>query len=348
MTRTRDELQHFLARHISDWHSGWSMGTFGAIAEFHQDEGEPLTVQNADALEWASLRGGVRMHAAMLGEVRPVAYETISPRAHRWSLGVALCLPEALARRSQRTVLTELGPDYEAVREEDRGAILFDMGLGLPQSDFCIRTDNPELLDILRAAAGKSLFEPGNAAMDHVLSAHPHRVCVTNIGRVEVFQKIGGPDTGGVSPLGPHTHVLPQLLKGGRTHSANVPIPDGFMPCGHVHPGNAIVGPLGNERVFDETLLDASDAILQRFGLPHVLAMRATLETALQAAQHPAEFPEPAERHGRIALKACLRQKMARAQAKADHLAISQIQQWQSVFDRVPTSDSVEEEAPGH
>ncbi|XHE53724.1 hypothetical protein L0Z64_19515 (plasmid) [Phaeobacter sp. BS23] len=81
--------------------------------------------------------------------VRPVAYETLSPKPHRWTQAVSLCLPHDDAVMNQRDVLTALGPDEDALRDEDRAALLFDMGLGQYQADFCIRTADPELLDVL-------------------------------------------------------------------------------------------------------------------------------------------------------------------------------------------------------
>src|SRR5690606_20262456 len=121
----------------------------------------------------------IRLDPARLAAVRPVAYEMLSPRPHRWSQAVALCLGESEAAGEARTVLTELGPDEGAIRPQDRGAILFDMGLGLPQCDFCIRTADPELLAVLRAQAGRSLFEHDNPTMPAILKAHPHRVALT-------------------------------------------------------------------------------------------------------------------------------------------------------------------------
>ncbi len=107
------------------------MGSFGAIAEFHQDEGEPCS---ASPLQRVTARGGIRI--VPQPEMTPVAYETLSPRPHRWSQSVALCLPLAAASRPNRSALTEIGPDAEALREQDRGAILFDMGLSRIQVDF--------------------------------------------------------------------------------------------------------------------------------------------------------------------------------------------------------------------
>jgi hypothetical protein len=159
------DLEHLLRLHLADWQSGWSMGTFGAIAEFHQDEGEVPVIEDSYGLTRATRRGAIRIERRKLAEVRAVAYETLSPKRHRWSQGVALCLPERRARREARSVLTELGPDDGAIRGIDRTGILFDMGLSLPQCDFCIRTSDPKLLHELRANLGRSLFEHDNTAM---------------------------------------------------------------------------------------------------------------------------------------------------------------------------------------
>ncbi len=46
-------------------------------------------------------------------------------------------------------------------------------------------------------------------AMAMILAANPHRVFLSRLGRIEVYQPI--PPPSGKSPQGPHTHVLPQL-----------------------------------------------------------------------------------------------------------------------------------------
>ena len=222
------DLEPLLQTHLGDWRSGWSMGSFGAIAEFHQDKGEQPVIDDGLELARATRRGGIRLERRRLADVTAIAYETLSPKRHRWSHAVALCLPEANARRAERKVLTEIGPDDHAIRGIDRTGILFDMGLGLAQCDFCIRTSDPKLLGELRANLGRSLFEAGNNATAAILSTHPHRVALTALGRVEVYQKIGGPDTGGVSPPGPHTHLLPKLLASGRHPDPGRPLAAGL------------------------------------------------------------------------------------------------------------------------
>src|SRR5262249_31678880 len=109
--------------------------------------------------------------------LRPFAFETITTQA--WSQRVAFCLPASDSAMYRRTALTELGPDGEALREQDRGALMFDLGLGAVQVDCCIRTANAEVIAALRACAGRSVFDPGNAAMGEILRHSPHRVFVT-------------------------------------------------------------------------------------------------------------------------------------------------------------------------
>jgi hypothetical protein len=84
------------------------------------------------------------------------------------------------------------------------------------------------------APCGRSVFEPGNPAMGVILAANPHRVFISRIGRIEVYQPI--PPATGKSPDGPHTHVLPKLLRSKRSHPATEPIPDGWVPCAHFYP----------------------------------------------------------------------------------------------------------------
>lgn len=296
------ELSATLTRHLTDAGTGWSMGSFGAIAEFHQDRGEPA--QTGPSMR-ATARGGLRL--TLPEGVVPVAYETPLKDPARWSQGVALCLPAAAAAMNGRAALTERGPDAGALREQDRGAILFDMGLAQPQVDFCIRTDDPGLLAVLRAHLGQSLMDPANPAMGAILKAHPHRVALTRVGRVEVYQKIGGPDTGGVSPPGPHTHVLPKLMRAGRTHSANIALPDGLVPCAFFYPANPLADPMGHPRAFDPGLHLAFQALVAEWAPLEHRRAKAVVEAALALREGP-ERAAPASRAARKALRVALRQ----------------------------------------
>lgn len=87
------------------------MGTFGAIAEFHQDEGEIAVIKDSYGLTRATRRGAICIDRRMLAEIRAVAYETLSPKRHRWSQALALCLPAGRARGPGARHVAEIGPD---------------------------------------------------------------------------------------------------------------------------------------------------------------------------------------------------------------------------------------------
>ncbi|MFG1374168.1 hypothetical protein V5F32_18470 [Xanthobacter oligotrophicus] len=221
-----------LKRLALDPRTGWSLGIFGAIAEFTRDPGEPAAIDaGADVLTVVTARGGlaVRRHPATV----LVDYEMPSRHAERRVRALAACLPTHDATRAGRSVVTQIGHDTAALREEDRDALLFDLGLGLASVETCVRTRAPALVAALRAAEGMPAFAaPGlmAAMVDH----SPHRVFASALGRIEVFQPI--PPPSGVSPDGPHTHVLPKLIAYQRTHAASVPIPQGLVPCLSIHP----------------------------------------------------------------------------------------------------------------
>ncbi|MEM7067997.1 MAG: hypothetical protein AAF478_03860 [Pseudomonadota bacterium] len=334
--------------HLANWQTGWSMGAFGALAEFHQDDGEDVLTIGQETACRATSRGAIQFDLEAVETLRPIAYETLSPRTHRWNQAVALCLPTAQSMSNQRAVLTELGPDEGAIVEADRQGILFDMGLSLLNCDFCIRTSNEELLQTLRENLGRSLFDQDNPAMEAILKHHPNRVSITKAGRVEVFQKIGGPDTGGKSPIGPHTHVLPKLLKSGRTHTANTPIPEGWVPIAYLHPGNPVSGPLGEDRDFEPALYNQFQALVEAYGLPQSIDIKKQLKEALEGGASPAIFSEPEDRYTRTALRVGLRQHNHLAILNDDQQRISLISEWRDQFDSTREKDETDDEAPGH
>lgn len=101
-------LPSFLTDQLADTETAWSIGTFGAIAEFTRGAHEEATFTGSDSvISVVTVRGGLRIEACR--DPRPIASE--SPTAESWSHRVALCLPKDVCAMSRRTVLTELGPD---------------------------------------------------------------------------------------------------------------------------------------------------------------------------------------------------------------------------------------------
>jgi hypothetical protein len=298
------DLAAFLAAQMADAETQWSLGTFGAIAEFARDPDEPAALtRGAASLAAVTQRGGIRID--LQAGMRPFAFETTTKDS--WNHRVALCLPQEHCAMNGRTVLTELGGDSGALRERDRDAVLFDLGLGALQVDCCVRLADPEAAAQLRAHCGHPAF--ASQAMGIILATNPHRVFLSRLGRIEVFQPIPPPD--GKSPDGPHTHVLPALLRHRRTHAATEPIPDGLVPCAHVYPPHPAKDGLGQGRPFDRARHDAFQSILRSYGDPKFLALKQQVMNAVVTGADPSAIAVTDQRFARTNIRVTLRQLKA-------------------------------------
>ncbi|MGE9008441.1 DUF6925 family protein [Leptospira interrogans] len=324
-----------LQREIADPDTQWSLGTFGAIAEFARDRDEPVWLtQSVEAVAAVTPRGGIALNHN--GNSRPFASESISKSG--WSHRIALCLPSGDCAMNGRNALTEIGADREALRPEDREAILFDLGLGALQADFCVRIADPYLAARLRQLCGRAIFEHDNPAMEMMLGANPHRVFISRLGRIEVYQPI--PPPSGKSPEGPHTHVLPRLLKSGRTHAATEPIPEGWIPCAHIYPPHPLRDGMGEAQPFDRTHHQRFQQILAACGDPETLAIKQRVVDAVLAGEPPMAIA--GDRHGRAGIRIALRQVKAQGQASTTLAA------WLATFDQSGPEDGDDPAALHH
>ena len=332
---TADDVTSLIREELATATTQWNLGTFGAIAEFLRDPGEPAELGDGPGRLFAVTdRGGIGFDD--LSQVRLFASETAVGQG--WSHRIALCLPEAACATNRRSVLTELGPDGAALRPQDRTGIRFDMGLGTRQVDICIRTGDPALIATLRSVAGRSLLEAGNPAMGAIVSAGPHRVFVARAGRCEVYQPI--PPADGKSPEGPHTHVLPQLLRSGRTHAATEPVPDGWVPFAHLVPAHPLKDAMARPRPWDAPAHERFQALLAATGDPELTALKQRLLDAIRSGSDPADFREPANKFARHTLRVALRQLRAGP-------PLPGLSRWLETFDRQEAA-SEDADAYGH
>jgi hypothetical protein len=326
------DLDTVLRHYLTDPAASWGLGTFGAVAEFHRTAEEPVRLDTGATLQAVTDRGALRIDSTQ--DVRAFAYEQPGAAAS-WHHVLTLCLPAAHTAMHRRTVLTECGPDDEALRPHERSAVLFDMGLNTAQVDVCVRTADPQALVQLRAGLGRSLFVPDNPLIQVLPQLSPHRVFLCRFARLEVYQRIPGRDE--TPPEGPHTHVLPHLLRHQRTHPATAPIPSGWVPCLSLYPANPVQDAMGRPQAFDSAAYEAFQGLLQRFGDPELLQIKAAVTTAVRTGQSPESFSLPESRAGRMTVRVALRQLAHTDGLDAGLLA------WRQAFDRMEDSDHEEE-----
>jgi hypothetical protein len=328
-TKAATELLH---SEIADADTQWSLGTFGGIAEFSRARDETVSLtQSATGASAVTARGGIAID--LPGACRPFAFETITGSA--WSQRVALCLPADGCAMNRRERLTELGPDHAALKPEHRRSILFDLGLSALQADLCVRVDDPDTATQLRMFCGRPLFDSANPAMGVLLKTNPHRVFITRIGRIEVYQPI--PPASGKSPEGPHTHILPKLLNSGRSHAATEPIPEAWIPCAHFYPGHP-VRDSGRPASFDIRRHQTFQRMIERFGDPASLSIKRRVMSAIKTGEPPSALATVMQRRDRTSVRIALRQ------LKATGTTSPVLQAWLEKFDRA-TIDRAEDKA---
>jgi hypothetical protein len=315
--------------------AGWNIGTFGALAEFHHVAQDPLPMITLTRTGGDAVTGRGAIRVALVADVLPVAYEGLAKDPQAWNHALSFCLREEFAGMGRHSVLTELGADHDALREIDRDAILFDVGLGAPHIDFCVRTHDAELIAVLRQATGQSILASRHPAMATIVATSPHRVCISRLGRIEVYQPIPSPGPAARSPIGPHTHVLPDLLRRGRSHSANAPIPHGWVPGLNLHPPSPIADSLGHPQPFDAGVHTAFQVLLRAYAPPGVMAEKDRIVQAVLAGEKPQDYLVAPTRAERMAQRVALRQMLH------THQGTPALPDWLATLDRgVETLDA--------
>lgn len=312
---------------LADPETGWSIGTFGAIAEFSRDREEfaALTTSPRGG-RVTTARGAIEI--ALPPDTTPVAYESLAVRPDRWGHEVLFVCPDRLARMARRTVVSELGADPGALGGEDRQGVLFDLGVGAPNVDVCVRVGEPGLIALLRRQVGSSIFGDAEPAMAAIKAQSPTRVFASRAGRIEIYQPIGSLVEKRPTPEGPHTHLLPDLLASGRTHSADAPVPAGLIPVLSLYPAHPLAELDGRDRAFDAGRHRAFQALLMRFAPDGYIAEKARITAAVLDRSSPEKYrPAPtriARRGGRIALR----------QLAHTHAPLPDLERWRAAFDK--------------
>jgi len=246
------------------------------------------------------------------------------------------CCPERSAQMGRRVVITELGADSGALGGADRSGVLFDLGVGAPNVDVCVRVGEPGLMALLRRHIGAGIFGAGEPAMAAIKAQSPTRVFLSKAGRIEIYQPIGSLPENRPTPEGPHTHLLADLLASDRTHSANAPVPAGLIPILSLYPAHPLADLNGRERAFDAVRHRAFQALLERFAPDGYVAEKSRITAAVLDKVSPDKYRAAptriARRGGRIALRQLIH----------THAVSPNLDRWRAAFDKPANRQSLE------
>jgi hypothetical protein len=309
------------AAHLADPASTWSIGASGVLAEFAREPGEAC---ERDGLQVVTERGAIRVEAH--AGLEALAYEVLSAQPALWHHGVLFHLPAAAATMSPYTVVTELGLDREAIRGADRGACLFDLGLGSPAFAFCVRTRDAALLQTLRRAAGTAFLGAGRELGAALVAASPHRVAISRVGRIEVFQAIA--PEGGATPSGPHTHFIPRLIRAHRGASSNIPLAPWRAAGFTLYPPHPAKNAAGMPKPFSHAEHVAFQRLLAQFGEADSFAAKTALLASVERGDPPVGWRAPATRYARQACRIGIRQ------LRRSGAPLAELEAWERALDR--------------
>ena len=165
--------------------------------------------------------------------------------------------------------------------------------------------------------------------MGLILAAKPHRVFISRLGRIEVYQPI--PPPSGRSPGGAAHPCVAKLLKIGRTHPATEPIPGGWCHARISIRRIRRATRLGGARPFDAAHHRAFQAMLVACGDAEAYGVKQRVLDAVRAGEAPASIA--ASRHGRTSIRIALRQMKLQGYASAT------LDAWLANFDLGSTHD---------
>ncbi|MDZ4789877.1 MAG: DUF1289 domain-containing protein [Hyphomicrobiales bacterium] len=206
-----DEIGAFIEASIEKRAGAWAMGVYGATAEFMIGADEVAEIdRDANAVVARTPRAAIRL----LKHPKTIAFAIGQIPGEPAPRAIGLALPRGRVDLPGEAGLTRLGPDAAALKACDADGIWYDLGLGRKATRFSIRCTDQMLEKALDSVSGAALQDILKSVGHDILRGSPNRVIESGLGRVEIFSAVPAP--GDISPDGPHTRLLPNLLDLGR------------------------------------------------------------------------------------------------------------------------------------
>ncbi len=306
-----DELAMVLGDLMHDGQADWMMSVPGLAAEYRPISSEEIILAATDELCLVTVGGGIRIE--LKADVKIQAWESLSKSPRQWLHGLYLTLPKSAAAMAERKRITCLGPDNSALLANDRGRMIFDLGLNVPHLDICLRSDNADFVAAMKMLDGQILNWRDQNFLNLLLDSQPARVFMSRLGRIEIYQDIPPPN--GRTPAGSHTHFLPKLRVKNNSANNSAFLSDDDDAILQVTPPHPTLDRMANPQTFNRAAHEAFQELLFRFGDPDYCAAKSERIAALEASRQKGNFP-PAQQPAGLAVAIAARQFAARGQMR--------------------------------
>ena len=226
---TKEDIREFVISSLEDVKGTWVFGVVGAVGEFTAAPCERVSLIYEDDVILAHTKNGA-MQIKINDEVRALTFEQSDPTIASLIL---LVVKKKSGNIPTANVITDLGKDVKPLFKSDNQR-LFDLGLGRKEARFSVRVASGSASKALKNTLGQNFKKAFPFIAEALIQESPTRVIDTAIGRIEVQGKIPPPEAS--SPLGPHTHLLPNELETGRPLPIGMEIPSSYLPGAIFYP----------------------------------------------------------------------------------------------------------------
>jgi len=183
---SREQTFDLVFGYLHNDEASWSNGISGAIAEFMYARDEKIEFKEHDnSLHALTERGAIGIDFP--ADITCFAYEKLTHCTQSWTQTVAIALPETQAALQKNHVITDCGPDKESLSHSGSEQRLFDPGLSSEQIQYCVRTEDTQLIKELHSLCGQKLLATGNDILTLLQQTSPARVVISRLGRIEVI-----------------------------------------------------------------------------------------------------------------------------------------------------------------
>lgn len=228
---TTEDIGAFVISTLQNGHGTWVIGLVGAVAEFTVARDETVEVRvDGDDITAFTRNGAIRMK--INDDVRALTFD---PPDWESEPRIVLAVKRERGRLPVASGVLDLGADTDALLQETNTK-LYDLGLARKEGRFSVRLDDSAANRALDDAKGLEFQHAFPMIAAALVAESPTRVVESALGRIEVQGQIPPPDA--ISPDGPHTHLLLDHVKTGRTLPTGMDLPRAYLPGAIFYPPN--------------------------------------------------------------------------------------------------------------